>query len=112
MVQKYNYNNSYLERFYNLNYSASNFRSLFSKYIQEQDGLAVCLLDIRNFKYYNYAFGHEFGDAILEKVLKKIEYSIQKYGCVYRLGGNTLLILLHNVNSESDAAAIIDRAEL
>jgi diguanylate cyclase (GGDEF)-like protein len=71
--------------------------------------LAICFLDIDNFKPINDGFGHEVGDKLLIKVAKRISSSIRKEDTVSRQGGDEFAILLGGIRSLSEFEQSIDR---
>lgn len=104
---KYERNREVLLDFCNLNYSISSFKKLIYNHFKKDDKFAVCLLDISNFKFYNYRFGYEYGDAVLTTVFYKVQQAIRDIGKVYRFGGNTLLILLKDIISENEVENVV-----
>lgn len=93
---------------YNLNYSISSFNELIYKHIKKKDKAVVCLLNISNFKLYNYKFGYEYGDKILEAVFNKVKKNIKNMGYIYRCGCDILIFLFNEITYKSDVITIID----
>jgi diguanylate cyclase (GGDEF)-like protein len=62
----------------------------------QRDHLICSLLfiDIDNFKYYNDAFGHDVGDAVLRAVAEHIARIIRGMDIVSRYGGDEFVVLL------------------
>lgn len=71
--------------------------------------LAICFLDIDNFKPINDKFGHEIGDKLLIDVGKRITDSIRKQDTVSRQGGDEFAILLNDIDSDEQLAQSIKR---
>lgn len=71
--------------------------------------LAVCFLDIDNFKPINDGFGHEVGDALLIEVAKRISGSIREEDSVSRQGGDEFAILLGDIQSLEQLEQSIER---
>ncbi|MGI8460753.1 MAG: HD domain-containing phosphohydrolase [Solirubrobacterales bacterium] len=60
------------------------------------------LLDLDGFKRYNDSFGHPAGDALLERLARRLDDSLGGAGSAYRVGGDEFCVL---VNSKGDGAA-------
>ena len=77
-------------------------RRSMDNYLQEAHRMAktgmtpFCLLmmDIDDFKLINDTWGHECGDEVLRGVAKIVSSSVGKDDCVFRWGGEEILILL------------------
>ena len=61
--------------------------------------LAVCFLDLDNFKPVNDIYGHETGDQLLVEVAKRIKESIRDEDTVSRQGGDEFILLLSDIES-------------
>lgn len=72
----------------------------------EREGLqtAVLFLDLDRFKEVNDAFGHEFGDKLLQAVAKRLEKWMRKADTVARLGGDEFVILLSDIEDHKNVA--------
>ena len=71
--------------------------------------LAVCFLDLDNFKPVNDNYGHEVGDRLLVEVADRIVESIRPGDTVSRQGGDEFAILLNDIESDSQHENIISR---
>lgn len=85
---------------------------------------AMCFLDLDHFKQVNDTLGHEVGDKLLQKVVKRIRPCLASDDLFARIGGDEFIIIIQN--TETDALAdklqnimllmqapwIIDRHEL
>lgn len=74
------------------------------------DDYAIVMIDIDidNFKLYNDYYGHQAGDETLQRVTKSIKSSIRTSDRIYRYGGEELLVLLPQTESE-DAKELANR---
>ncbi|MCI2284785.1 EAL domain-containing protein [Colwellia sp. MSW7] len=63
--------------------------------------LAVCFLDLDNFKPINDNHGHEAGDLLLVEVANRIKTCIRNEDTVSRQGGDEFAILLNDIKSTS-----------
>lgn len=70
---------------------------------QEDPGqVALLIVDIDNFKYINDTMGHVFGDNLLIKVSERLGQLTEKNGRIFRLSGDSYVVLLEN-NQEEEA---------
>jgi diguanylate cyclase (GGDEF)-like protein len=69
------------------------------------DGTTVLVLfDLDGFKGYNDSFGHPAGDALLARLGRALEGSVQSTGSAYRLGGDEFCALLRVPTPELSAS--------
>jgi diguanylate cyclase (GGDEF)-like protein len=79
--------------------------------------LTLVLLDLDGFKRFNDTFGHPAGDALLERLSRRLESAAAPHGSAYRLGGDEFCALLSAPLGEVDAgvsalaAALTERGE-
>ena len=62
---------------------------------------AVMFLDIDYFKMVNDTYGHDAGDAILQKLSRTMKDSISEKEFIIRFGGEEFLIIMKNPTAES-----------
>ncbi|MBL4743463.1 MAG: EAL domain-containing protein, partial [Cycloclasticus sp.] len=74
-----------------------------------QTHLAVCFLDIDNFKPINDNFGHDIGDLLLIEVAKRIKDSIREEDTVSRQGGDEFTLLLGGLKSYQECELLVGR---
>ncbi|QFY43785.1 diguanylate cyclase [Candidatus Methylospira mobilis] len=66
--------------------------------LRQNSPLSVIMADIDDFKAYNDCYGHQAGDACLQKVACAIEAQAQRSGeLVARYGGEEFVVILPNV---------------
>jgi diguanylate cyclase (GGDEF)-like protein len=65
--------------------------------------LALCLMDIDNFKTFNDVYGHSVGDEVLAAVSRRLLAHIRRQDVIGRVGGDEFVILLRNIRSPQDA---------
>jgi len=63
--------------------------------------LGILMIDIDFFKRVNDKFGHVLGDEVLVTVSNTIKLNLRAHDYVVRVGGEEILVLLSNVDSES-----------
>lgn len=76
---------------------------------RNQELLAVCFLDLDDFKPINDNFGHEVGDQLLVEVAHRITECIREEDTVARLGGDEFSLLLGNIVSLEHSQQTIER---
>ena len=67
-----------------------------------QTQIALLFIDIDNFKTVNDTWGHDYGDAILKEIARRITLSVGDTNLTSRLGGDEFTILLANIQQEED----------
>ena len=71
--------------------------------------LALLFLDLDHFKAINDSFGHEYGDILLKTIAHRIKKCIREVDIGVRLGGDEFVVLLDEISSITDVAAIAQR---
>ena len=76
-----------------------------------QDGArhAVLFADIDRFKVINDSLGHSAGDLFLISVAEKLREALRPGDKLARLGGDEFTVLLEDIGSAEDAAAVAQR---
>lgn len=62
--------------------------------------LSLALFDIDHFKHVNDLYGHQFGDKVLAEISKIIKFSLRKTDYVTRYGGEEIILILPDTDSE------------
>jgi len=73
--------------------------------------LAICFLDLDDFKPINDNFGHDVGDELLIEVGKRLTKSVRKEDTVSRQGGDEFVILLSDLESYAQCEQTIKRIQ-
>jgi diguanylate cyclase (GGDEF)-like protein/PAS domain S-box-containing protein len=71
--------------------------------------LAVCYLDLDNFKPVNDSMGHKAGDQLLVQIAERIRNALRAHDVVARLGGDEFALLLSGLESAGEAMHTLDR---
>jgi len=71
--------------------------------------LAVCFLDLDDFKPINDIYGHEMGDQLLIQVANRIKLIIREEDTVSRQGGDEFALLLGDIDSLSHCEQMLKR---
>ncbi|PHS13290.1 MAG: hypothetical protein COA86_17440 [Kangiella sp.] len=77
--------------------------------IKRQNQLAICFLDLDNFKPINDTFGHAVGDLLLVEVAKRITLNIREEDTVSRQGGDEFALLLGDIYNYSQCEIILQQ---
>lgn len=72
------------------------------------DGLAVAMVDIDNFKYVNDTHGHPVGDEVIRAVASRLRSAMRAQDSIGRYGGEEFLAVLERVD-QAKAVAVCDR---
>ncbi len=74
-----------------------------------QSSLAVCFLDLDNFKTINDTLGHEAGDELLRETALRLLACVSQGDTVVRLGGDEFVLLIESLSAAEESVAIAER---
>ncbi|MEW5007987.1 MAG: EAL domain-containing protein [Cycloclasticus sp.] len=73
--------------------------------------LAICFLDLDDFKPVNDNYGHNIGDRLLVEVAKRITANIRVEDTVSRQGGDEFALLLNDIESVEQCKQTLERLQ-
>jgi len=88
---------------------ADRFQQATARNKRSKQQLAVCFLDLDNFKPINDTYGHDVGDEILVQVARRIKDTIREEDTVSRQGGDEFALLLSDILSPAQCEQLLDR---
>ena len=71
--------------------------------------LAIAVLDLDNFKFFNDAYGHAVGDDVLRQVAGVLRTACRAHDTLARFGGDEFALLMPDVGPDTTAEAVSAR---
>lgn len=71
--------------------------------------VAVCFMDLDNFKHINDVFGHETGDKVLRQVADRIRHCLRESDSVARIGGDEFMFLFTELETPEAAGRVAEK---
>jgi len=71
--------------------------------------LAICFLDLDNFKPVNDSYGHEVGDQLLIEVAMRLQKNVRDEDTISRFGGDEFAILFRDIETQSECEFLLRR---
>ena len=72
--------------------------------------VAICLLDLNDFKPVNDTHGHHAGDRVLQEIAQRLQRCVRANDTVARLGGDEFVLVLSPIHDVAECQAIVGRA--
>jgi diguanylate cyclase (GGDEF)-like protein len=98
-----------LTQVYNRSYFDVQLGNEIARAARENKCMALCIVDIDNFKTFNSRFGYEGGNQVLRQVARILKTDIRPFDSVARWGGEEFAVLLTAPVTEPHARAICER---
>lgn len=73
--------------------------------------IAICLIDLDNFKPINDQFGHQVGDKVLVMLAKILNEQLREHGTLARLGGDEFVLMLTNLSKLEEVETFMLRLQ-
>jgi diguanylate cyclase (GGDEF)-like protein/PAS domain S-box-containing protein len=70
---------------------------------RDRQQLGLLMLDLDRFKEVNDAFGHHYGDVLLQQIGPRLSSTLRESDTIARLGGDEFAVILHGVRHLADA---------
>ncbi|HMC79459.1 MAG TPA: bifunctional diguanylate cyclase/phosphodiesterase, partial [Acidimicrobiia bacterium] len=70
---------------------------------------ALVFIDLDRFKVVNDSLGHAAGDDLLVQVSRRFQSALRQGDTLARFGGDEFVVLLEDLDSEAEAACIVER---
>ncbi len=80
--------------------------------IRHKQLLAICFIDLDEFKPINDQYGHETGDRLLIEVANRLKDAVRSGDTVARLGGDEFVLLLTGLHAMDELEVILSRVLL
>ncbi len=71
--------------------------------------IAVCFMDLDNFKLINDTFGHATGDTLLVEAANRLTSISRATDTIARLGGDEFILILTELSGEAECASMLQR---
>ncbi|MGF1719652.1 diguanylate cyclase [Vibrio kyushuensis] len=71
--------------------------------------LALFYIDLNKFKPINDEYGHEVGDVVLIEVGRRLTSAVRSNDSVFRVGGDEFVILVKQINMESEIELVVQK---
>lgn len=73
--------------------------------------VALCFIDLDNFKKINDSYGHSYGDEILKQFSERIASTIRTCDTLSRIGGDEFILLVENVKEVDEIDPIVSKIQ-
>ena len=79
--------------------------------LRQEKLMAICMLDLDDFKPVNDTYGHAAGDAILQVFGQRLQAAVRQTDFAARLGGDEFALVLENLNSINELERVLARVQ-
>jgi diguanylate cyclase (GGDEF)-like protein len=84
-------------------------RAIRWRHLNPAGQFAILFIDLDNFKPINDHLGHQAGDAVLQRIAKRLQARLKSVDVAARYGGDEFVLLLNQVQSRADVSRVADR---
>ncbi|WP_263832706.1 bifunctional diguanylate cyclase/phosphodiesterase [Sulfurospirillum oryzae] len=74
--------------------------------------IAVCFIDLDNFKKVNDSYGHSYGDEILKQFAQRVQGKIRHCDTLSRVGGDEFILLVENIQEKHEIEIILSKIQM
>lgn len=60
----------------------------------------LLIIDVDNFKLFNDRYGHQFGDTVLQTIVRELHSNLREGDLIFRYGGEEFVILIPETNEK------------
>ncbi len=78
---------------------------------QNHSILAICYMDIDDFKKINDSFGHSYGDEILKQFANRLSPILGSHDTLARIGGDEFIVLIENLQQNEDVTEMVSKIQ-
>jgi diguanylate cyclase (GGDEF)-like protein len=97
---------------YNRSYFDLEVQNEMARAEREKSSMALCIVDIDDFKKFNTTYGYEAGNQVLAAVAQTLKRGVRPFDTVARWGGEEFTVLLTSPIHAEDVMAISERLRL
>jgi len=97
---------------YNRSYFDLEVQNEMARAERETSSMALCIVDIDDFKKFNTTYGYEAGNQVLAHVAQTLKRGVRPFDTVARWGGEEFSVLLTSPIHAEDVMAISERLRL
>lgn len=73
--------------------------------------LAICYMDIDDFKKINDSFGHSYGGEILKQFANRLSPILRSSDTLARIGGDEFIVLIENLQQNEDVTEMVSKIQ-
>lgn len=84
-------------------------RKALNDLLTNQEGLAVMMVDIDDFKLINDRYGHDVGDDAVIEFANRLNRVVRDTDVVARLGGDEFVVLLNGITKKEEALEVAEK---
>lgn len=76
---------------------------------RHNNNLAVCFIDLDNFKPINDSYGHSMGDQLLKQLANRLTENLREEDTLARIGGDEFVLLLAGQTSKQQTVDLVEK---